>query len=115
MKKLLFTLIIMFVSSLIKGQTISEILRTKGSDIIESKDIIVFPTHIANGEKLTVLAKGYEYFDVLIYDLHGNLIIDSKNVSTKVNLDISKFLPGMYIVKVNKDSDEFIKKIIVAK
>ncbi|WP_024768617.1 T9SS type A sorting domain-containing protein [Aquimarina macrocephali] len=78
------------------------------------KDIIVFPTHIANGEKLTVLAEGHEHFDVLIYDLHGNLLKESKNASTKVILDISKFSSNMYIVKVNKNGNEFTKKIVIS-
>ncbi|WP_438710626.1 T9SS type A sorting domain-containing protein [Aquimarina muelleri] len=80
-----------------------------------SEDIIVFPTHIANGEKLTVLAEGNVSFDVSIYDLQGNLFKESKKASIKVDLDISKFSPGMYIVKVNRGRNEFIKKIIVAK
>ncbi|GGX19692.1 T9SS type A sorting domain-containing protein [Aquimarina muelleri] len=80
-----------------------------------SEDIIVFPTHIANREKLTVLTEGDQYFDVSIYDLQGNLLKKSKKISTKVDLDISKFSPGMYIVKVNRGRNEFSKKIIVTK
>ncbi|WP_084050052.1 FG-GAP repeat protein [Aquimarina macrocephali] len=38
MKKIFFTLIIMFISPLLRGQTLSEILKAKGSDIIDSKD-----------------------------------------------------------------------------
>ena len=55
--------------------------------------------------------------DITLEDINGRLVrsISDANIGSKLQIDISDLSCGMYIVKVNTDTENYFKKIIVSR
>ncbi|GAB4294267.1 MAG: hypothetical protein Kow0068_19110 [Marinilabiliales bacterium] len=56
-----------------------------------------------------------ENVNVRIYDISGNEIYNNSfpYIVYKININISDFEPGMYLVKINTKSNEFVEKLMI--
>ncbi len=53
-----------------------------------------------------------ERADLLIYDIHGKLLLSNTLSQTKNNIDIQSFAKGVYLLKIKADDKSFNLKII---
>jgi PKD repeat protein len=51
--------------------------------------------------------------DIIVFDIYGNDVLNILMDSNKARLDITKFEPGIYLVKVKYNNSIVIKKIVV--
>jgi hypothetical protein len=91
-----------------KTQTIQVVNPTGTSNIINSKDIKVFPNPIANELNVEFKA-GINTIDIL--DMQGKTIQHASfNNATKASLNVSTLSQGLYILKINKTNITTITK-----
>ncbi|WP_271783421.1 T9SS type A sorting domain-containing protein [Aquimarina algiphila] len=79
-----------------------------------NNDILMFPTKITNG-KLTVLVGKDQYFDVILYDLQGNIIEENYDILRQKDFNVSGLLPGLYMAKIRQDGRDTVKKFIIGR
>ncbi len=49
---------------------------------------------------------------ISMYDLRGHLILQQEARKSKINIDISRFKNGIYIVKLNNNAGIFVSKFV---
>jgi hypothetical protein len=75
----------------------------------ELKEVLIFPNPVKR--ELTIMNAENSTIDV--YDMQGNLILTHKSLSNRTTLDVSNYIPGIYIIKVNKNNQCIVKKVSV--
>lgn len=89
------------VSDIMKEVSMDQYVhKTSVKDIDQFK---VYPNPISSSDKLNLeVPEELLNADLMIYNLQGQLIIDSKVTSTQEKIDISKLSQGQYILKVEQ-------------
>ena len=94
------------------------------SDIVPLKDTLTFlqPENI-EGSKIniypnptngsfTVENTSTEVYKILVFDIKGKLLMEVVNCQYKMNLDISNYSSGIYIIRINGTKNSFIGKLL---
>ncbi len=94
------------------------------SDIVPLKDTLTFlqPENIecskiniypnpTNGS-FTVENTSTEVYKILVFDIKGKLLMEVVNCQYKMNLDISNYSSGIYIIRINGTKNSFIGKLL---
>lgn len=55
----------------------------------------------------------HSYFKVSIFNLEGILLFEQKNINSKIEINISKFIKGIYTVHVSTDTQFYTQKLIL--
>lgn len=93
-----------------KSLTKNEIDTSLKFDKYEDLKYKVYPN--PTNEKLTVSIKNTEYFEVIIFDMIGNILIKTQFDKSKITLDLSLFPSGIYVLNVKTKNDVYVTKII---
>lgn len=72
-------------------------------------EFYIYPNPIKTSEKLKIITNN-NVNNVKIYDLQGNLIFENLINLNSFELDISTYITGVYILKINDVSEKFIIK-----
>ena len=77
-------------------------------------DVKVFPNPVLKSEKLTIQLKKSEHASLAIFDITGKVVFNNtyKNTS-KIELDVSTFNQGLYLLKINYENQALFKKVMV--
>lgn len=79
-------------------------------DAIKDKDIVIFP----NPNSGAFVIKGAEEnSDVTVTDVLGQVILKTKIISDKTEINLSDFYKGIYFISINSYSKSVVKKIII--
>lgn len=93
--------------------TINTILEPTGlNDIIQEEGFLFYPNPVR--DKFTIeLKEKASVFNVYIYDIKGelNYFTESNNGNQKI-IDMSSFIQGIYILKIETDKNSYFKKIV---
>lgn len=113
MKKNYFFLILLLVTSCFYGQIDNDANTSENSSIQKSKEIKdfkIYPNPVVNG-KLYIHTFYNTEKKVQLYNILGKEIL---NVTLRgKELNISKFEPGVYIIKVYEKGNTSIRKLVV--
>jgi len=113
MKKNYFFLILLLVTACFYGQTDKDTYTSENRSIQKSKEIKnfkIFPNPVVNGILYIHTFNNAEK-KVQLYNILGKEIL---NVTLRgKELNISKFEPGVYILKVNEKGNTSIRKLVV--
>ncbi|MEO8150065.1 MAG: T9SS type A sorting domain-containing protein [Bacteroidia bacterium] len=85
-----------------------------GINEIYKADIFSIRPNPANNE-LIIKSNGQfnlNHSTVSVYDLLGNILIKNLNHTDKINLDVSKLTPGIYVVKIETGTNLFTQKFV---
>ncbi|RVU90773.1 T9SS C-terminal target domain-containing protein [Flavobacterium columnare] len=83
--------------------------RTLSNDSFENEIMAVYPNPVTEGEMISLSKEG----EVVLYDLIGKKVIESKEKINKINS--SGLKPGTYLLEVTTDAKNKIRKKIVIK
>lgn len=72
-------------------------------------EILIYPIPVKTSEKLNITTKN-NVNKVKLYDLQGNLLFENIINLNSFELDLSNYKTGVYILKINNDSEKFIIK-----
>lgn len=72
-------------------------------------DVIVYPNPANNSINIMLNQKTISSYDIDVFDINGKLLYQSQNQYGNVEIDISTFPKGMYIIKVNSPQTSFSK------
>lgn len=79
---------------------------------VENNPISIYPNPTSGCFKIA--QKSDLGFAVEIYDYAGNLIMKQSTLhSTEMNIDLSKYAKGLYIVKITNEIESFVERVIV--
>lgn len=85
---------------------------TNNSKNNNASSILVFPNPTTSEVNL-VSIKDDQIKNVEVYNMNGNLIINSKQVkSVRVSLDLSSVTNGIYLLKIQTEKGSVVKKVI---
>ncbi|MGC3978057.1 MAG: T9SS type A sorting domain-containing protein [Paludibacteraceae bacterium] len=81
---------------------------------------VVSPNHLETefdftktNKRISIKSKEAKLFDTEIFDCSGKIIYFQKNNSEILNIDVTKFSKGIYVLRINQKENSFSKKIII--
>lgn len=91
-----------------------------GSDTFLSKSSFnIYPNPVAESLSIEFPIESKGYYGIFIYDTSGRLIkeqnVDFKDVASSVNVDLSSFKTGFYLLKVSKGNSHLHTEKIIKK
>ena len=88
---------------------------TTSEDTREEKDFALYPNPAVN--KINVEVEDSNIAAIAIYNMNGQMLeqLSFDNASSKVSVDVSDLIPGMYVLKVNTTEGETLNKQFVKK
>ncbi len=90
---------------------ISNDLSVTNENFIEKPEISIFP--VPTSDYLNVLYLGEDQLSkVMLFDLNGRKIIEKRNLTNELQLNLSFLQNGTYILMIYTDNRKIIKKII---
>ena len=82
-------------------------------DIFLKAGIIVYPNPSSN--ELTIQSD-YELDHLCLLDLRGRIMTCREEIQEKsINLDVSTYEPGIYLLRINIGTQSYNRKIVIAK
>ena len=84
---------------------------TGSNEVLFLSDISIYP----NPAKDEVIISNFEYGNIYLYNLNGQMVMKKQNVKGSCNLDISNFENGTYILKIISDEETITAKVNVIK
>jgi PKD repeat protein len=81
--------------------------------IINSKNILIYPTPANEYINISITDESNLCGTASLTDLQGKLLKVFILTENTENIDVSDILPGIYLLKVNIDNNNFIKQIII--
>ena len=57
-------------------------------------------------------SKALQNAKIKVMDVNGNTILNSTSSGTKLTMDLSRFAPGTYFIRIQEDGKMISKKII---
>ncbi len=83
------------------------------SDLIDAAntkfDIVVYPNPATNKVNVILNQKIISSYTITVYDINGKTLYQSQNQYGNVEIDVSSFPKGMYIINVNSPQTSFSK------
>ncbi|MGB7394052.1 MAG: Ig-like domain-containing protein, partial [Pricia sp.] len=81
--------------------------------VVEKQDqvLIIYPNPSNGNAKIDI--PGAENIQVKVYDLQGQLVLDSKVSDSNGNLDLASFPNGLYLLRIKADGKDYERRIIL--
>ena len=87
--------------------------KINNDEIIYNKIFNVSPNPNNGSFTLTLDTENNQATDIFVYDALGNTVYQASDVKSPINnIDISKEAKGIYLVRVQKGNEQFLKKVV---
>jgi len=88
--------------------TVNEVLNLGENELLHKVKIYPNPTDA----QVSIVLANTEDTMVMVYDLNGRLLLQESHSSTQINIDLSHYQTGVYLLKVKMNDKELIKRVI---
>jgi len=88
--------------------TVNEVLSLGENELLHKVKIYPNPTDA----QVSIVLANTEDTMVMVYDLNGRLLLQESHSSTQINIDLSHYQTGVYLLKVKMNDKELIKRVI---
>lgn len=105
--RILYLSLFLFVTAALSAQDSHDFQNRRDNEISEVK---LYPNP-ASGGTVNVLTKANADKNIMVYDVFGEVVLTDK-ISGK-SLDISRLVPGVYVIQVNERQKTMTRKLVV--
>lgn len=103
-------LMVFFCSLSLKAQEVKQQSNPNAPSIIEG--LSLYPNPVTNG-KVYITTKNDSDKEIIIFDLLGKTVLQTRLNTNTRELNISNLAPGVYIIKITEQNASATRKLIV--
>ncbi|MFK8038785.1 MAG: T9SS type A sorting domain-containing protein [Crocinitomicaceae bacterium] len=82
-------------------------------ELTESKEMLTIYPNPTNGQEVSIQLNKMYSGEMMVYSLDGKLLVSQSFIdASRLEIDLSKFESGTYIIKINTGLETFTKKLI---
>jgi hypothetical protein len=77
---------------------------------LQKQKLIIYPNPVQNKIQIAINNQGEKVEQIVIYDIGGREILKENRMGYLINIDVSNFDKGVYIIKVKGSSGNVLSK-----
>lgn len=107
MKKIYLTLLLAVFTLVVSGQEVEDNQVSLNGDIVGFK---LYPNP-AFGDRVYITSKKNDSKDITVFDVFGEIVLRQRMITNVLN--ISKLVPGVYMMQITENSNTITRKLVV--